>query len=211
MNDFPIVEKVIADDFTNFTPYWGLTVFCQGCNFRCPECYNLANVTNPNVKTVSIKQVLDNNLTEIHDAVTILGGEPTIWGKGLVKALKFIKEYRQEKLLKTKLFTNGTNPKILKKCIPYLDKVSIDIKCIRNISKVANINFYDEDYLRNIDRCINLCKYCSIPVELRTTKWDCIMNVPSHLQDIKDYVSRNYPGIEHIIQEKFEVPKSNVL
>lgn len=114
---------------TSFVDYPGKicsVIFFGGCNFRCPYCHNpgLVNNTEPEFPFKLIEKHLDKRKGLI-DAVTITGGEPTLY-KELVEIIEKLKKRN----LSIKLDTNGTNPEMLRKLIDndLIDYVALDIK-----------------------------------------------------------------------------------
>ena len=108
------IVNYIKDSTIECSPFsWGLTLFSFGCNFHCKMCdgYNYEKVTNKDNIIGNAKEIIEQNITPMHDCVIFLGGEPTIWGDKLIEALKFC----HEKGLKTKIFSNGYNYKIIEK------------------------------------------------------------------------------------------------
>lgn len=102
-------------------------VFLQGCNFRCPYCYNL-ELIEPNQRfscqEEDLFEFLSNQKTMI-EGVVVTGGEPFLQ-KGLADFIKRIKE----KGFKVKVDTNGSNPQELRALLDkdLLDYVAIDVK-----------------------------------------------------------------------------------
>ncbi|MFO7883060.1 MAG: radical SAM protein [Kosmotogaceae bacterium] len=105
------------------------TVFTSGCNFDCAYCHN-----------AKLKKVIDNNITEneifeyirnhiaMIDALTVTGGEPTIWGEELISFFRRYKYNFGHKLLK--IDTNGSKPDFLSKINDLVDYVAIDLKSL---------------------------------------------------------------------------------
>ena len=83
-------------------------VWVAGCNFKCPFCYNVGLVMDPE-KTESIsEQIVLNHLKKTKqwiDALAVTGGEPTL-NKELPEFLKKVKQLG----LLIEIETNGTNP-----------------------------------------------------------------------------------------------------
>ncbi len=105
------------------------TVFTSGCNFDCAYCHN-----------AQLKKFIDNNITEdevfeyikkhinMIDALTVTGGEPSLWDDELISFFMRFKNKFQHKLLKVD--TNGSRPNFLKKISKLIDYVAIDLKSL---------------------------------------------------------------------------------
>ena len=192
------IVSIIRDSFQEFEDKWSLVVFCKGCNLKCPECYNLG--CNSFSETISIDYILKNEINQAHEAIVFLGGEPTIWDKDLSKALKASKKIG----LDTKVFSNGILPKVVSDLNneKLVDAYSLDLKAVRNVNNVVGVQMTDSDYLKKVCDSINNILEYGLNLEIRTTKWDCIID---QVDEIKDFMIREYPEIKHIIQEKFEI------
>jgi len=100
-------------------------LFTVGCNLRCPFCYNGRLIIDPKPPFLSEDDALEILLSrkKYVDAVVITGGEPTM-NSDLPEFVRRLKENGFD----VKLDTNGFYPEILKKCLPYLDYVAMDVK-----------------------------------------------------------------------------------
>lgn len=115
MTDWPGVISVI--------------LFAGGCNFHCFYCHNATLAFSPDTLEDIPHEYIFKKLEimkEWIEGVVISGGEPTIYGEGLKALLTKIKDMG----FKTKLYTNGTNPELLKELVNHklLDAISLDIK-----------------------------------------------------------------------------------
>lgn len=104
------------------------TIFTPGCNFNCPFCFNIDLVHNfKKMKVISEDKILNflKKNSDFIDGISIIGGEPTLQ-KDLPEFCRKIKSLN----LKVKIFTNGTNPEMIKKLIGenLVDYVAMDIK-----------------------------------------------------------------------------------
>lgn len=100
-------------------------LFLQGCPWRCDYCHNKDLIDRQPTKSIAWESVLDflGERKNLLDAVVFSGGEPTLQ-TGLLEAIQ------QVKLLgfKIGLHTAGVYPNRLKKILPWIDWVGLDIK-----------------------------------------------------------------------------------
>ncbi len=123
---------------TDYDDHVSTVIFLKGCNLRCPYCqnYKLLDPDYPTIDTDSVLEGLGKN--KIIDSVVISGGEPTIYGEDLVEFIKTIKAMG----LKVKLDTNGTSPSMLRKVLPLIDFIAMDIKTDKHYyRKVLGVDF----------------------------------------------------------------------
>jgi pyruvate formate lyase activating enzyme len=103
-------------------------LFCGGCNFRCPYCYNrdlvLAPASLPDIRAADVLAYLGEN-RNLYEAVMVSGGEPTL----CPELPDFLAACRRLGLL-TGLETNGSDPEMLARLIreELLDFVAMDVK-----------------------------------------------------------------------------------
>jgi pyruvate formate lyase activating enzyme len=156
-------------------------IFTQGCNFRCQFCYNPMLVW-PN-KVGKFKNIHSSENEEVKkghpviteddlfgflevrrgklDAVVITGGEPTLHAD-----LPDFSRRLKGMGLKIKLDTNGTNPAMLRRVIPLLDYVAMDLKA--SPGKYDLVTGSQPD-LESIKESISLVMSFGLPYEFRTT------------------------------------------
>lgn len=141
-------------------------LFTQGCNFRCPFCYNPNLVTHISKKDIiSEKKIFDflAKRQKTLDAVVITGGEPTLHDD----LPEFIQRIKKLGFL-VKLDTNGTNPKMLKELIKskLIDYIAMDVKApLLKYSKVVNMKVK----ALKIRKSIKLIMASGLPYEFRST------------------------------------------
>lgn len=140
--------------------------FTQGCNFRCPYCYN-PELVDPDLYRECISEEVVFSFLERRkgklDAVTITGGEPTIHHD----LIDFIKCVRKIGYL-IKLDTNGSYPDVLEKLISgrLVDYIAMDIKGPLHKYKTVTKSKIDEDKIR---QSIEMIMKAGVPYEFRTT------------------------------------------
>ncbi len=141
-------------------------LFTQGCNFKCPYCYN------PQLNSVKAEEVFDEDeilkdlaqRKKIIEAVVITGGEPT-----LQKDLgKFIKKLKDLGFL-VKLDTNGSNSKMIKNLIKkdILDYIAMDVKA--PLSKYSIVSGRPKCNVKNIKKSIKIIMNSGVDYEFRST------------------------------------------
>jgi len=149
-------------------------VFTQGCNFRCPYCYN-PELVEP---AQFLEPLNENNIFAFLetrkgrlDGVVITGGEPTLQPD----LMEFICRVRELGFC-VKLDTNGSNPEVLQSLIArgVLDYIAMDIKAPLTgkkrepESRYASVtrSFVKDDDIR---RSVDLILSSGIDHEFRTT------------------------------------------
>jgi len=156
-------------------------LFTPGCNLRCPYCHNWRLVMNPPDPLLSEKEVLQILEDRKHfiDSVVITGGEPTIH-PDLPEFIQTLKEQGY----KIKLDSNGLNPEMLKKCIPHLDYIAVDVKTSPKLYPKLGTTNVDE-----LIETIKLLKRNTIDYEFRCTTVPKIVNeetIPKMGEIVKD-------------------------
>ncbi len=189
------IVSYIKDSFQEYEGQHSLVLFSKGCNFRCSYCYNYEEVTKPE-KVEDAIEIMQKELNPLHDAVVFLGGEPTIWGNDLISAITFARLLG----LKTKLYTNGSHPEVIRELIKreVLDAISIDLKTVEeDFTKVIRGNMLPFQYLNRFEESVFAVKG-KIPVEVRTTIYDGL-----NVDKVKEYMEYYFPEISHILTEDF--------
>lgn len=169
----------------DFSPYTTSVIFIGGCNFRCKYCHNFDLVLNhKDLPTLQEKEIIDF-LQSKHgwiDALTVTGGEPTLYPE-LVDFLREVKKLG----LKIKLDTNGTNPDLLWDILDegLVDYVAMDFK--------APLNTYDSVTVFPVDtekiaRSVSLLKNSEVDYEFRATIVPKLLR-KEDMQKIGEYLS----------------------
>lgn len=151
---------------------------------------------NPTKNVGQALDVINKNLTPLHDAVVFLGGEPTIHAD-LPSVAQYVKDLR----LNRKVYTNGLNPDVVERLNEkqLVDAYSVDFKTIDDASFLG-MNIPLNTYLTLVRKTIDNILENNISLELRTTLFTGV-----NIDGIKEFLSKNYPQVRHIIQDKFEV------
>ena len=201
--DFVGIDKMSLVDFDE---YLSITLFTEGCNFRCPFCHNGAlvlNTHNPIIPWKEIQDLLKDRKGKI-DAVVITGGEPLIH-PDIIDKIKEIKDMGY----KVKLDTNGTNPKLMIKLIEekLIDYVAIDIK--NSLGKYSLTSGVDKLNLNPIQESVQYLINHKFPHEFRTTMikefhtLEDIKGIATLIKGCKKYVLQRYKDREGCIAHGF--------
>lgn len=143
------------------------TIFCGGCNFRCPFCHNADLVLNP----MSQPQIPEEEILEflqkrknILSGVCVTGGEPTLQPD----LAEFIRKIKAIGYL-VKLDTNGYRPEVLCALLEenLIDYIAMDIKSGQSGYKTAvGIEHFVPEKIR---KSIDVIMHCGVQYEFRTT------------------------------------------
>lgn len=165
-------------------------LFTRGCNIRCPYCQNThlllrsPRVSEPVITMEEAAEFLKERLGFL-DAVTVTGGEPTLYEE-LPAALAAFKELGYL----VKLDTNGTNPTMLQQLINCgsLDYVAMDIKAPLDYRKYTRAcgKLTTEEFF-NVRSSIRMLMEASIQVEFRTTVVP-LLHPPEDIEEIARYI-----------------------
>ena len=104
------------------------TVFCSGCNFRCPFCHNPELATgNESILDYSFSDIISflESRNKKLDGICITGGEPLLYEETIELA-----ERAKYMGFLVKIDTNGSNPERLRTVIEkrIADYIAMDIK-----------------------------------------------------------------------------------
>lgn len=146
----------------------------NGCNGKCEFCIAAGT---PVKKSTDAQKFIDtaNSMTKFSN-VDVLGGEPTLY-PDLVEVLKGIRPYKK----RIGIISNGSNLKIIKECIPYLDTVTLSIHSF-DYSKNSTGIVINEQELKDLNK--NKEKTEIIAAVVVTNK------TVSNLKEIKFYAKK---------------------
>lgn len=146
----------------------------NGCNGKCEFCIAAGT---PVKKSTDAQKFIDtaNSMTKFSN-VDVLGGEPTLY-PDLVEVLKGIRPYKK----RIGIISNGSNLKIIKECIPYLDTVTLSIHSF-DYSKNSTGIVINEQELKDLNK--NKEKTEIIAAVVVTNK------TVSNLKEIKSYAKK---------------------
>lgn len=172
--------------------------FISGCNFTCGFCHNATLMSEKKAGHTweRLEEICQSLKKEWVDAVCITGGEPTLVGDRLIELLHFFRKQG----FKIKLDSNGSRPDILKKCLPLIDYIAMDIK--------AGLSGYPEiaGFTRReaIEESVKLIMSSGVDYEFRTTVID-----PFHTDDQMHEAGRLIQGAKRYVLQAF-VPQDTL-
>ena len=144
------------------------TVFCGGCNMRCPYCHNSHLVLHPDRQPRhsehEVLSLLANRIGKL-EGVVVSGGEPCIQGPDLQAFLSRIKGMG----FATKLDTNGTKPDVVGAllCDGLIDMLAVDVK--NGPDRYAETSGVGRDWWPEVSETLRLAVATRIELEVRTT------------------------------------------
>jgi len=173
-----------------------MVIFTVGCNFKCEYCHN-KYLLQPNVgREYEIKEIIDIISTNLLvSGVSITGGEPTLQ-KDLLELCKQIQKI--DKYLS--IDTNGSNPDVIKKIAPYINRVALDLKGPPDLDKLKKIAGVKVD-LGKINETIGfLNSQQDIEFEIRTTYVENLLT-PYDLEEIMKFLNKIGFKANFVIQQ----------
>ncbi|BAO43301.1 anaerobic ribonucleoside-triphosphate reductase activating protein [Thiolapillus brandeum] len=167
-------------------------VFCQGCPWRCHYCHNRHLLPANGHELLNWRKILEalEQRRGYIDAVVFSGGEPLAQA-ALERAISSVKDLG----FKVGLHTAGCYPQRLKKLLPLLNWVGLDIKQLPNhYATITGIAGSGEQAWQSLEFLVE----AGTPLQVRTT---CFPGIPDdHLKDLTRQLAEM--GVcDHRIQE----------
>lgn len=162
------VKGWVKSSLLDFPGQIAASLFCGGCNFRCPNCHNSHLVLHPNdipdIPEPKIWSFLENR-RGLLDGVVISGGEPTLQPDLVAFAFRL-----REMGFLVKLDTNGYRPDALRAMMQagVVDYVAMDLKAPLLSKRYSQAAGVQVDVVR-IRRSIDLLRQGRVNHEFRTT------------------------------------------
>lgn len=146
----------------------------NSCNGKCSFCIAAGT---PYRKSSEAKEFIKtaNSMKEF-SKVDVLGGEPTLF-PNLVEVLKGIRPYKKD----IGIISNGSNLKVIKECLPYLDTVTLSIHSF-DYSKNSTGIVINEKELKDLNKNKGRVETIATVVVTKETV--------SNLKEIKEYATK---------------------
>lgn len=195
-------DPIVVGGVTPFTTidYPGqlaAVLFLQGCPWRCHYCHNselIHRQVAARISWPSVVELLEQRKTLI-DAVVFSGGEPTLQS-GLPAAMQQVRRMG----FKIGLHTAGTYPDRLKRVLPWIDWVGLDIKASRkHYPEVTGVGKSGESAWESARIVVE----SGVDYEVRTTVHPRLMDYEKMGQlvdELKDLDIENYAIQECILR-----------
>ena len=196
-----------------------MVIFTVGCNLSCGFCHNkylLHEGVGSDVDVPELMEQIKSNM--LVSGVSISGGEPTLQ-KDLLELCKEIKKIGKY----ISIDTNGTNPQIISKLLPYINRIALDLKGPLNKKRLTKItgNLMDPNLIIETFNLVN--KSEGIDFEVRTTYVENLMK-PNDVDKIISFLRKNEfrgnfvlqqyqysEGVGDEYKEKFQKPEHIIL
>jgi len=120
------IEPFSTLDYPN---HLSAVVFCRGCQWRCRYCHNVSLQSISKSQCINWEDVICflEGRKNILEAVVFSGGEPLLQYLSLIEAINDVRHFG----FKIGLHTSGYSSTRLKKVIPFIDWIGIDIKATK--------------------------------------------------------------------------------
>lgn len=181
-------------------------IFMQGCPWRCPFCHNaVLQPTDVDSGFVWEKFVeFLKTRRKVLDGVVFTGGEPLVQD-GLKQAVLEVRDLG----FKIGLHTGGYRPEHLKKILPLLDWVGLDIKAPLKADHYGRaIGCNAESQLLHIKQSLEMLLASGIDFECRTTCDPRILSIKD-VAEIADVLSSM--GVKKYFLQKYRsVPTDTI-
>ncbi len=201
-----MIKGIVGFSMADWDGKISCVLFLPNCNFRCPFCYNVTLVINPEKKeSIHFDRVRDylKKQKDWIDGVCITGGEPTLHSDlpNLCSKLK-------EMGFLIKVDTNGTDPVMIKKLIEkgLVDYVALDIKAPLTAEKYSKaVGVSAENLLEEVKKTVEILMEAKIDYEFRTT----VVPTIHEKKDIED-ICRSVKGCKKYVLQNFDVSLGKV-
>jgi len=212
-----VIKSFLGTSVIEYPGKIACVIFIGGCNLRCPFCHNLDLVLPElleKIPDIPVEQIIEElkKRKGFIDGVSFTGGEPLLF-VGLPDLFKKIKK---ETGLDIKLDTNGTLPDDLRKILPLVDYISMDIKSSPEKYSAATGN---KTTFEKIEESIEIIKGTK-SYEFRTTMVpdvvdkDDLKEICTKIDKVQKYVLQNFRNAKTLspdFSEKTPYPKEYLI
>lgn len=182
-----MIKSVVWSSLLDYPGEVCTTLFLSKCSWKCAYCHNKQLTNQPSIDfNTEILPKLLKRKKQVH-SIVISGGEPTE-NKKIFEIVKILKSNN----FNVGLHTNGSNPNFLKKLLPYLSFIAMDIKGSKEVYTMDILPgvFKHRQYV-NVIKSIDLIIKSNIKYEFRTTLYPLYIKEMELRSIAEDLKSRN--------------------
>lgn len=199
------IRGFIETSLLDFEGKVASVLFVGGCNFRCPYCQNVGLVLNPERYEPIPQERIDHYLKthrDFIDGLCISGGEPCLYGEGLMRILRHFKDMG----FLTKLDTNGSRPELIEDIIreDVVDYIAMDIKAPLDFESYSrSTGTGSRGLFEAVLESIRIIMASGVDYEFRTTVVPTL-HTSSDIERIASYIN----GAKRFILQNFQAVKT---
>ena len=193
----PVFDFLPRTSLVDYSGHIAAVFFTSGCNFACGYCHNRELMRHGNTRHTWRHLARACRLFQENwaGAAVVTGGEPTV-SHDLPELLTFLRGVGW----RIKLDTNGSNPAMLRRCLPMVDYVAMDIK--------ASPERYPEltgfRHTENLLESVEMLKEGRVDYEFRTTVIE-----PFHTDEEMEKIASWVKGARRYVLQPF-VPRDSI-
>jgi len=164
--------------------------FLAGCNLRCPYCHNGTLLNAEKGEFLSHEYVMSEieKRSRFIDGVSFSGGEPSLYDE----LIDFIKVIKEKFSLEIKVDSNGLRPAFIKKALPYLSHIAIDIKTTPDLYKNLGTTLSkDEVKAALLETKTILDSTKGVKIEYRTTMYPPLVESYERIYKMFEFIPEN--------------------
>jgi len=163
-----------------------MVIFTVGCNLKCGFCHNkylLNREVGKNIDIHALIEQIESNM--LVSGVSITGGEPTLQSDllDLCKEIQKIGKYLS-------IDTNGTHPDVIKKLLPYINRIALDLKGPLKKDRLQGITESNVDSTKIFETFNAINSFPDVDFEIRTTYVEKLMK-PKDIHKIIAFLKKN--------------------
>jgi pyruvate formate lyase activating enzyme len=191
------IKGFIKNTFIEYPGKIASMIFLPECNFRCSFCFNPELIfESDKIVDLDEKEILEFLAKQKKwiDGVVISGGEPTLH-KDLPDLLRKIKKVG----LLTRIYTNGTNPEMLKALFKekLVDSVAMDLKAPLTEDDYERVTC-SKGLVKNVKESISVIMNSGLDYEFRTT----VVPIMHTEKDVEE-MAKSIKGAELYVLQRF--------
>jgi pyruvate formate lyase activating enzyme len=207
--DTSVYAYLEKPSMVDYPKHFAAVFFISGCGFTCGFCHNapLMAKKQAGLSWERIESACAKFKKDWVNGAVITGGEPT----SASDLPELINLFKDKFGFAVKLDTNGSNPKMLAKCLPQIDYVAMDIKC--GFSAYPDVVGFSD--IGKLEESIRMIREQANDYEFRTTIIETIhtdeqmLEVAEIVKGSKRYAMQPFIPRDELPDEEFRnVPRT---